>query len=151
MSPDGSRVYLTTESGIGVIDVLTQTISHTIPIIHSGDIKLAINPSGTALYVAPVFSSGSLGFAVYDTATSSNTMNVPVTDLGSAMAMAVSADGAYLVIEQIVPDGNGRNDFPVTKWFSLPNAQLVTTNPWTGSRDTPITPHTLLPLAFSPQ
>jgi hypothetical protein len=151
MSPDGSRVYLTTGDGIGVIDVLTQTISHTIPIANFGDLKLAINPSGTALYVAPVFSSGSFGFAVYDTATSTNTINVPVTDLGTAMAMAVSGDGAYLVIEQIVPDASGRNDFPVTKWFSLPSGQLVTTNPWTGSRDTPITPHTLLPLALPPQ
>jgi DNA-binding beta-propeller fold protein YncE len=149
VSSDGGRAFLTLgNEGVAVIDVLTQTHSHNIPAhVIFGNQHLAIDPAGTALYVAPVRASGSFGVAVFDLATSTLTKQIAVADLDGAMTMAVTADGAYLVIDQIVPDPVTRlNDFPVLKWFSLPSGQLVQTTPWSGSRDTPITPHSLFPV-----
>jgi hypothetical protein len=63
------------------------------------------------------------------------------------MAMAVTADGQYLVVDHIVRDpATGLNDFPSLEFFSLPSGALAASKPWSGSRDTPLTVHRLIPL-----
>jgi DNA-binding beta-propeller fold protein YncE len=145
-SPDGARIYVTEPDGVAVIDVLTQTHSHTIEVL---DLKtsgtsahIAINPSGTTLYVAPLFT----GIGVYDLATSTHVGDIDLDEL-STMAMAVTADGRRLVVDHIVRDpATGLNDFPRLEFFNLPSGALAVSKPWTGPRDPPITVHSLTPL-----
>ncbi len=142
-SGDGTRVYLTAPGGVAAIDTLTQTVSH---IIAESGAHIAIHPDGATLYVAPVFSSGARGIAVVDLGTSTRVKFVPVDHL-STMSMTVTASGKQLVIDQIVPDPvTNRNDYPVVRWFDLPEVRLTKTNPWTTSREIPVTTGVLTPL-----
>jgi DNA-binding beta-propeller fold protein YncE len=147
MSPDGDRVFLTIREGVAVIDVLTQTVSHTIGEPNfatlGGPAHIAINPRGTELYMSPLFPSG---VATYDLASSTRTRFLPLASLNT-MTMAVTADGQYLVIDHIVPDpATGRNDFPSLEFVRLADGKLVLTKPWTGPRDVPLTVHQLVPV-----
>lgn len=145
-SPDGGLVFLTIGNGVAVIDALTQTSSHTIPTDAAGEPHIAVDPTGTALYVAPMLGSFVTnptpppeltrlpGVAIYDIATSTLVQHVPVDQLGT-MAMALSLDGRHLFIDQIVQDPVTRlNDFPVIKVLDLGTNTVVQTIPWTGDR-----------------
>lgn len=151
MSPDGSRVFVTTSEGVAVIDTLTQTMSHTIAEpefrFQGGPAHIAINPGGTSLFMAPVSAPGAIsGVGIYDLSTSTRVKHIPMSSL-STMAMTVTADGSYLVIDHIVPDpATGRNDFPSMEWIRLPAGTPSKTNPWTASRDIPLTVHSLIPI-----
>jgi DNA-binding beta-propeller fold protein YncE len=151
MSPDGGRVYITAPEGVAVIDVLTQTHSHTITdpgLVSSGSpAHIAIHPDGATLYLAPVDGPAAprrSGIAVMDLATSTRVQHIPLAEL-QTMAMVVTADGAHLVVDHIVTNpATGLNDFPALEFFSLPSGALATSKPWTGSRDTPLTVHSLI-------
>jgi len=152
MCPDGGRVFLTTSAGIAVIDVLTQTLSHTITGSEffqwpGASAHIAINPRGTMLFAAPVWAPVTRGgVGVYDTATSVQVQHIPIDSL-QTMTIAVSVDGRYLCIDHIVPDPVTKlNDFPSIELIRLPEGKLIATRLWSGPRNVPLTVGQLVPV-----
>ncbi|MBI1358084.1 MAG: hypothetical protein GC160_27435 [Acidobacteria bacterium] len=147
---DGGRVFLTAYEGVAVIDTLTRSVSHIISDegfnVFGGPAHIAVDPTGTYLFMAPVRSGQSSGVGVYDIATSTRIAHTPIADL-STMTMAVSPDGAYLVVDHIVSDpATGLNDFPSLEFLSIPSGNIVQTLPWSASREDPVTVGQLLPI-----
>ena len=83
ISPDGSRVYVTTRIGFSVIDTATNTLIGRFA-VGSGATGIAINAAGTRLYVTQSYSSTNT-VSVIDTATNAV--------VGSPIAVGVEPEG----------------------------------------------------------
>jgi YVTN family beta-propeller protein len=103
-SADGTRVYGVGQTGVvSVIDTATRTMIATIPIPFRNlnhFYRLALNPSGTRLYVTyvnnGVMSPGGPSIAVIDTATGRVVSSILMTT--DSAGLAVSPDGSRLFV-----------------------------------------------------
>lgn len=144
MTPDGGLAFVTIEDAISVINSRTHEVSHRIPHFFIGRIHLAVDITGSQLYVAPAIGSGGrTGVRAYDIASAAESRFIPMTDLVT-MSMALSPNGRLLVI-QLVPVNpvTQRNDWPVVRLVDLDSGTVEREIPWTGSRSDPLTVHSL--------
>ena len=89
VSPTGSRIYVAGMGGVSVIDAGTNTVVTTIPISNAVDV--AINTSGTLLYVA----AG--GVTIVDTASNLPVATVPIpAGLSAFGTVALSPNDSLL-------------------------------------------------------
>ena len=100
VSHDGTRVYVTTNGGVSVIDTASTSVIATVPA--RGGMGIAVNPAGTRLYVA---SGGPI--LVVDTAT--NTVTATVGDGNTfhyTESVAVHPDGSRVYASGWFSSGN---------------------------------------------
>lgn len=139
VTKDSRLVFLTTSAGISVIDTLSQSLSHTVPISSFGNLQFTVDRSSTRLYVAPVFSRGSGGVAEYDIATSQLLRHFPVTDR-STLRIALSSDDERLYLSQIPLDpATQTNGYPELLVLELETGQVVDRMPYPEPQTAPVT------------
>lgn len=105
----------------------------------NADLHIEVDRTGSFLYVAPVFSQGSLGIAVYDISTATLLKHLPFQTL-STLSMTLTLDGKFLVVDRIPQDPVTRlNDFPTLTVIDTGTFTVVREFPWTGPRNIPLT------------
>ncbi len=93
--PSGEALAAATPGGLAIINATTQAIERVIPI--AGDVGLiAVNPDGVTAYVL-----GSCLVNVVDLARGIVRTTIPLGPLCSAWDMAVTPDGAHLLVAEI--------------------------------------------------
>jgi YVTN family beta-propeller protein len=97
IDPTGTRAYVTTQAGLSVVDLVTNSVVKTIAGAFGSDV--AVDPSGKRVYLADDVSR----ITVVDTATNAVTGGIPVGQ--QPRAVVVNADGtrAYTGNTQMSP------------------------------------------------
>jgi YVTN family beta-propeller protein len=95
ITPDGTKVYVTDESGgaVSVINTTTNNVAAPIP-VGNDPYWAVVTPDGTKVYVT---NAGSGTVSVIDTATNQVTANVPV-GTGGFCSAAVTPDGTQVYV-----------------------------------------------------
>ncbi|MGV1005430.1 MAG: Ig-like domain-containing protein [Candidatus Nanopelagicales bacterium] len=88
-SPDSSRVYVRTNTGISAIDTATNTLAGNISSPQA--FQLAVSPDGTKVYGA-----SNSGLMVFDTASNTLAATIP-TGPGSGIALSPDGSRVYLM------------------------------------------------------
>jgi YVTN family beta-propeller protein len=104
ISPDETKVYITDNLGVAVINPATNTVVASIP-LPSGPANVAFTPDGTEAFVAD---SGASSVSVINTSTQAVVATVPVGSIPYAVAMAVTSNGTFAYVTSA-----GSNDVSV--------------------------------------
>ena len=94
VTPDGSKVYLTSSGGVSVIATASNTVIATIPVDGGG---LAVTPDGSKVYIITGhIASGAGTVSVIDTATNTVTATIPVGPEPTAVAVTPDSSKVYV-------------------------------------------------------
>ena len=119
LSPDGLRLYVTTDSPMGevyVVDTATRQVSLLAKVGHTPNAPV-LSPDGKTLYVCNRFHND---VSVIDAVSGNTLRHIPV--LREPVAAAVTPDGATLVVANHLPVGRSDQDY-VAAAVSLLDAQ----------------------------
>jgi YVTN family beta-propeller protein len=108
LSPDGLRLYVTTDSPMGevyVVDTATRQVSLLAKVGHTPNAPV-LSPEGKTLYVCNRFHND---VSVLDASSGNTLRRIPV--LREPVAAAVTPDGATLVVANHLPVGRSDQDY----------------------------------------
>jgi YVTN family beta-propeller protein len=131
LSPDGTKLYITSASPAGGVFVAETSAKDAAPLLSLGHTPMApvVSPDGKTLYVANRFNNN---VSVVDLATKKETAKIAV--LREPNAAAITPDGKFLFVTNHLPAGASDGDYSsaaisiidtaakkVTASISLPN------------------------------